>query len=296
MEERQALIAGRNHGIVTRKQLLEVGISPGAIQRRIEKGVLLREYPGVYRVGHRAPSVEARYLAAVRASGQGAALSGRAAGHLLVLLKGPPPEPEVTAPTERRVDGIRTHRSRRMDPREVTLFHGVPVTTAARTLVDLAALLSNDELAHAVHQATVLHGTTVAHIEAVLERRPTSAGAGALRRVLHGDVDVTLSVLERRFLQLVHKRGHPRPVTNRLEGGRRVDCRWPAQRLTVELDGYRYHHSRHAWEADRRREREARARGDEYRRYTYGDVFEQPAMMLAELEKLLPRGRPRWQR
>jgi very-short-patch-repair endonuclease len=70
--------------------------------------------------------------------------------------------------------------------------------------------------------------------------------------------------------------------------GRRVDCRWPDHRLTVELDSYRYHHSRHAWEQDRRREREARARGDEFRRYTYGDVFESPGRMLAELRDLLP--------
>lgn len=71
-----------------------------------------------------------------------------------------------------------------------------------------------------------------------------------------------------------------------------MDCRWPEQRLTVELDSYRYHQSRHAWEQDRRREREARARGDEFRRYTYGDVFEYPRLMLHELRELVPRRRP----
>ena len=70
-------------------------------------------------------------------------------------------------------------------------------------------------------------------------------------------------------------------------GCRRVDCRWPDRRLTVELDGYRFHRSRHAWERDRRREREARARGDEFRRYTYGDVVEAPEHVLAELQVLL---------
>jgi hypothetical protein len=69
-----------------------------------------------------------------------------------------------------------------------------------------------------------------------------------------------------------------------------VDCRWPAQRLTVELDSYRYHSSRHAWEQDRRREREAHARGDDFRRYTYGDVMERPRLMLAELRVVLPKG------
>ena len=72
---------------------------------------------------------------------------------------------------------------------------------------------------------------------------------------------------------------------------RRVDCRWLDHRLTVELDSYRYHRSRHAWELDRRREREAHARGDAFRRYTHDDVFEQPKPMLAELERLLARPR-----
>jgi hypothetical protein len=106
-------------------------------------------------------------------------------------------------------------------------------------------------------------------------------------RVLHGDVPVTLSRLEARFLELLGEAGLPLPVTNRVAGGHRVDCRWPQHRLTVELDSYRYHQSRHAWEQDRRREREARARADEFRRYTWGDVFEHPALMLAELTALL---------
>ena len=77
------------------------------------------------------------------------------------------------------------------------------------------------------------------------------------------------------------------PVTNRPAGGRRVDCRWPEHRLTVELDGYRFHNSRYSWEQDRRREREARARGDEFRRYSYDDVMVDPTFMLAELRMLL---------
>jgi very-short-patch-repair endonuclease len=107
---------------------------------------------------------------------------------------------------------------------------------------------------------------------------------------------VTLSKLESRFLTRARAAGLELPQTNRPAGGRRVDCRWPDRRLTVELDGYRYHHSRHAWEQDRRREREARARGDEFRRYTYGDVFEAPEQMLAELRRLIPAVRPDAQR
>ena len=98
---------------------------------------------------------------------------------------------------------------------------------------------------------------------------------------------MTLSELERAFLKRLTAAGLPLPKTNKPAHGRRVDCRWPDHRLTVELDSYRYHRSRHAWEQDRRREREARARGDELRRYSHGDVVESPRLVLAELCALL---------
>ncbi len=99
---------------------------------------------------------------------------------------------------------------------------------------------------------------------------------------------MTLSELERALPESgSNEAGLPLPKTNKRAHGRRVDCRWPDHRLTVELDSYRYHRSRHAWEQDRRREREARARGDEFRRYTHGDVVESPRLMLAELRALL---------
>ncbi|HYN49546.1 MAG TPA: hypothetical protein VES62_01370, partial [Thermoleophilaceae bacterium] len=233
-----------------------------------------------------APSVEACYLAAVRVCGAGALLSGRAAAYLWGLLRGPAPAPEVTAPTERRVKGIKTTRARRAK-REATSWRGIPITTPARTLVDLAAVLDEAELARACHEAAVRHHTTPKQIEAVLARRSNTPGAAKLRRALRGDIPVTLSKLEKQFLQRLSEAGLRLPLTNRVAGTRRVDCRWPDLNLTVELDGYRYHHTRHAWEKDRHREREARARGDEIRRYTYGDVFESPGLMMAELHALL---------
>jgi very-short-patch-repair endonuclease len=279
-------IASRQHGVVTRAQLLHAGVGDDEIRWRLRTGALLAEYRGVYRVGHRAPSVEARYLAAVRACGQGALLSGRAAAHLLGVLKGAPPPPEVTAPTERRIPGVITHRTRRTE--DAATHRGIPTTSTARTLVDLAASLSLHALARACHEAEVLHRTTPADIEAVLARRPRTKGAAKLRKIIEGDVKVTLSKLERRFLVLLKRAGLALPETNRPAGTRRVDCRWPAQRLTVELDSYTYHRSRHAWEQDRRREREARARGDDFRRFTYDDVFERPDVVLRELRVYRP--------
>jgi hypothetical protein len=113
-----------------------------------------------------------------------------------------------------------------------------------------------------------------------------------LREVMTGNKRVTLSRLEARFLYRLRNAGLPLPVTNKPADGRRVDCRWPAHGLTVELDSYRYHSSRHAWEQDRRREREARARGDDIRRFTWGDVFEHPGPMIRELQAFFSTGRP----
>jgi hypothetical protein len=160
------------------------------------------------------------------------------------------------------------------------------VTTPVRTLVDLARVLSDDELARACHEAGVRHGTTPAQVEAVLARRPHSPGRGKAacgpprrgrRHPQHAREEVPRAAAPA---------GLPLPRTNRPAGGRYVDCRWPELRLTVERDSYTHHHSRHSWEQDRRREREAYARGDEFRRYTWGDVFERLDMMLAELRAL----------
>ncbi len=165
------------------------------------------------------------------------------------------------------------------------------MTTIPRTLVDLGGILPEPVLARVCHEAEVQYGTTPDQVEAVLGRLPTRRGAGSLRRILRGEVHLTLSRLEGRFLALLGAEALPLPETNRLAGGRRVDCRWPQFRLTVELDSYRYHRSRHAWEADRRREREAYARGDQFRRYTWSDVFNDPTLMLRELTALLKEER-----
>jgi hypothetical protein len=290
VERELGRLAARQHGVVTRDQLLRAGISADQIAHRVRAGALLPVHRGVYRVGHRAPSVEARYLAAVLACGEGALLNGRAAAHLYGLLKGPAPRPEVITRNERRVPGVRTRRSRHLDPADAATWRAIPVTTVARTLTDLAGGLPLDALARACHEAGVLHRTTPKQVQAVLAQRPNTPGARKLHHILRGDTRVTLSKLEKRFLRLLRAEGLALPQTNRPAGGRRVDCRWPERNLTIELDSYQFHHSRHAWEQDRRREREARARGDEFRRYTYGDVFEYQAQMLTELRALLPAG------
>ena len=283
VEQKIAFLAGRAHGIVTRRELLDAEISAREVDRRIANGVLAAEYRGVYRVGPR--TTEAGYMAAVKACGDGAALSGFAAAQHMGLVRRPPSLPEVTAPGEREIPGVVTRRSQRI---ERWIFNGIPTTTVARTLVDIAGRLDDEELTRVVHDAQVRYGTTPRQVEALLRRRPKSKGAARLRRAIRGDMRVSLSALERKFLALLREAGLPLPDhTNHKTGGYYVDCRWTRQKLTVELDSYRFHNTRHAFEQDRKRERQAYARGDQFRRYTWGDVFEDAAPMLSELRALL---------
>jgi hypothetical protein len=282
-----ARLASGAHGVASRRELVAAGLSRRQVDRRLERGTLIAEFPGVYRVGHRAPSVEARYLAAVKACGDGAVLSGLAAAWLYGLVRGPAPLPEVSTRKKRRVKGVRVHRSLRLDPRETTIWRRIPITTVPRTIVDLPSLLSFDEVTGAVHEADVRHGTRPEHIEAVLARYPNANGAATLRTMASGDSPTLLSKLEKRFRQLLLGNRMTLPETNCKRGAHYVDCRWPAHRLTVELDSYRFHRSRRAWEQDRERERAARARGDEFRRYTWRDVVEEPAATVTELRGLL---------
>jgi Transcriptional regulator, AbiEi antitoxin len=283
-----ARIASRQNGVVTRQQLLDAGVTASGIKRLVANGTLIPVHRGVYRVGHTAPSLLATYTAAVLACGDGAVLSGRAAANVQRLARrGNPPPPEVRTRLDRRPEGVVISRGRRLDRRDVTRMHDVPITTVPRTIVDLAGLGDADELARAVHQAQVLHGVRPHHVETVLARRPNARGAGTLREILRGGA--LLGELERRFRQVLKEERVPLPVVNRKKDGHYVDCRWAKERLTVELTSFRYHNSRQSWEDDRQRQREARARGDRFREYTWHDVVEDSAAMRAELRRLLGR-------
>jgi hypothetical protein len=190
----------------------------------------------------------------------------------------------VTAKKWRRVPGVLTHRAQRI---HATRYRGIPVVTVPWVLVDIAGRLVEEELARACHEAQVRYRTTPEHIEAVLEHRPNAPGARKLRRVMNGETPVLLSELERRFLRLLQAECLPLPRTNRKAGSHFIDCRWPGHAVTVELNSYRFHNSRHSWEQDYEREREARRRKDRFRRYTWTDVAEDPAEMLEELRELL---------
>jgi hypothetical protein len=192
--------------------------------------------------------------------------------------------------TDRHVRGVITRRRRHLDPRERITHRGVPCTSVPLTLLDAAATLSPGALAEAFHEARIRHRTREEQVLRTIARHRAAPGRRALLAVVLGDLPVTLSELEREFRRVLTAAGLPLPdETNQVVDEHRVDCRYRDPPLTIELDSYRFHGDRRAWEDDRRRERLAYARGDEHRRYTYGDVFEDPSFMLAELAALLLR-------
>jgi hypothetical protein len=281
--------AKNQHGNITRAQLLDLGLSSAAVGRRVVNGLLHPEYLGVYRVGHCAPSTLARYAAAVLACGDGAVLCGPAAAWLYGLLRRSRPAPEVITEANRRVRGVIVHRARQLAASDVRTWEGIPVLTIPRLIVDLAGALSLDLVAKIHHEAWIRFKVQPEAIEEVLERRPTAKGAAGLRAVIHGDTPVVLSRLERGFLVFVREHGFPMPLVNRPEGAHYIDCRYLGERVTIELDSFRFHNTRLIWEQDRQRDRDAHDRGDRLRRFTWHDVFVDQSHMLRQMNRLLPR-------
>jgi hypothetical protein len=277
--DRVAWIARGQHGRVTRTQLIAAGLDADRMKRWIAAGRLRRVHRGVYAVGHEAPSVHADYMAAVLASGGGAVLSHGSAAHLLRLIAGSPPRPEVTIPVSagRTRPGVVVHRSI-LHPLDVSKLDGIPITTVPRILLDLAPTLTSAQLTRACHEAWVRHDCGRDTVEACIARNPRKPGVAKLRRAL--GYDVTLSVLEDGFLDLLKRNGLPLPRTNIDHLGDKVDCHWPHLDLTVELLSYRYHATRRAFEDD-----VARRRRPGHVAYTYGDVFERGAATIAELRR-----------
>src|SRR5215213_7738172 len=180
-DEKISRLAARAHGVVTRRRLLAQGVSSRQIEARVARGSLIAVYPGVYRVGHAAPSALATYMAAVLACGPGALLMGAAAAYLYGLIKGEPPRPVVRTLTERRIEGIETHRRRGRSARG-TEWKGIPITTVPATLVDIAPSMPVDQLAKACHEAQVRFGLRP---EACGDRPPRK-----LRAILEGHIPV----------------------------------------------------------------------------------------------------------
>lgn len=290
-----ARIAGGQRGLVTRGQLDALGLGRGAIEHRLKQRRLHAIHRGVYLVGHPVPLPLARELAAVLSSGPGALVSHHSAARLWSFVSASRPGVDVTVPGRdlRSRAGVRQHQVNHIDPRDTTTQHDIPVTTPARTLVDLAGALGSRELGRAVEQARIQGLTDPRRITAALGRSPNRRGAGALRALLEREREPSLkrSEAEERVVGLVRSAGLPPPSTNARVGRHEVDLYWPSQRLVVEVDGYAFHSSHTAFERDRAGDAELAAAGVRVVRVTWRQAVEQPAVLVARIAQALVHAR-----
>ncbi len=279
--------------MVATRQLHAVGLDDRAIARRVAAGRLHRLHRGVYAVGHEALGQEGVWLAAVLAAGPGAALRGFSAGLHLGILEGRPGPPEVLAPRSRRsVPGVRLTRGRRIA--DVADHRGVPTTTVARTLLDLAGMLPVARLERAVSRAQYLGVYDLGAVADVLGRARGRRGAGALAALTGEPVARLDSDLEADFLTLCRRAALPEPerqVPVVLPSGRRVrlDFAWSSHGLVVEVDGRAGHLTPAAFEADRARDAELIALGHRVVRFSHAQVRE-GRRVVAILRRLLDHG------
>jgi len=286
-----AAIATSQRGLVTRDQLLTLGLGRGAIAHRVSGGRLHRLHRGVYLVGHAAVPVLASELAAVLACSPDALLSHRSAAWLWRLARRPDGEIDVTVVGRNggRRPGVRVHETRALEPFERAEREGIPVTTPARTLLDLAEMVSLRELERALDEARIRRLVRRSQLTGVLDRRRGRNGAAALSALLdrEGDPTLTRSEAEERMLALVRAARLPPPQVNSRAGGHEVDLLWAAQRLVVEVDGYAYHSSRAAFERDRLRDADLHAAGLQVMRFTWRQLLDGPEAVVARLAAAL---------
>ena len=291
VEDRIAAAAGRQRGVATYAQLLEAGLSPSAMTRRLHSGRLRRLHRGVYLVSP-FPLPLARERAAVLAS------NGVLSHESAAWLWGVRPEPAASTPVDvTRVGGgaqrpgIRVHRVDRLETDERTEKDGIPITTPVRTLMDLATLLGMRELEGAVARAEregLLDGAALSRYVAGRRGR---AGVRALRAVLAipGEPALTRSVAEEEVLALIRKAGLPSPECNVRVGRYEVDFLWRAARIAVEVDGFRYHSSRPRFEGDRRKDAQLVAAGLTVFRVSWRQITREALATAVQLGQALAR-------
>jgi predicted transcriptional regulator of viral defense system len=272
-------LAAEQHGIVSRSQLIDAGVGPDTVDRWIKAGRLLRMYRGVYAVGHVPPSPQARAMAAVLACGSGAVLSHRSAGALWGLIRHHQPI-DVTAPTDHRRSGIALHRSRLTDG-DVTVHYGIPTTTPARTLADLAQVLDPASLTRAVNDARLRH---LASLDAIAAQLRNGRATKVLADLVARPDAPTRSVLEDRFLAFCDRHALPRPEVNVTVAGYEVDMLWRPQRLIAELDGRAFHGD---FERDRDKDADLLAAGHRVVRVTWRRLTRDRRREAARFRRLL---------
>lgn len=298
-DRRVAELAAAQHGVVSRRQLINLGIGRGGIGRRKQAGRLHPVHREVYAVGHRRLTREGRWMAAVLTGGHGAVLSHGSAAALW-MIRQRSGAPEVTLPRVRRAgDGVRYHRSV-LAPDEVTVHDGIPVTTASRTILDLAAVLDRRQIERLLGEADYRRLWDAVALPELLARYPRRSGTRMLRAIL-GEATASTRIsptdLEERFLAFVESEGLPRPELHaalEIAPGRWVepDCVWRAERLIVELDGRAAHATRSRFDSDRERDRALTVAGWIVTRVTWLHLRDRRHVLARDLRALFAqRGR-----
>ncbi len=286
-------LATRQYGIVARRQLVAMGLGRGAIDSRLRSGRLHTVHRGVYAVGHKRLSKRGIWLAAVLACGDGALLSHESAAALWGLIDPPLLPVDVTATHGRPGrKGIRLHRAD-VPPRERSTRHGIPVTSVAQALLDMAALAPERRLRRAYEEADRLNLLRPSALEQVCRHGLGRRGLGAIRRLVVDAKErggATRSSLEDMFVALCRKHELPVPAINAPLSGFEVDALWRRQRVVVELDGFAYHRHRAAFERDRARDAAVQAAGYRVVRLTYRRLEREPDAVAEQLRTLLAGG------
>ena len=268
----------RQHGVVTRRQLLDLGMSTEAIEHRLANGRLHRLHWGVYAVGRPEVDQRGRWMAAALSCGPAALLSYESAASLWGFWpRAARIEVVVPEGTLRRRPGIRVHRRVGLGSEHRRVIDGIPVTDPISTLIDLATCTGLDRLDRAVNDADRLDLTDPESLRAALDATPPRPGVGHLRSLLDSHTFApTDSVLERRFLRLACDAGLPRPGTQVMVNGFRVDFYWPDLGLVVETDGLRYHRTPAQQKKDHLRDQAHAAAGLTALRFTAAQVRHEP--------------------
>jgi very-short-patch-repair endonuclease len=263
------------HGVIARRQLMELGLHPQAIKRRIRAGVLHPIMRGIYAVGRPQLTRHGYWMAAVLSCGPSAVLSHESAAALWGIRPPLEGQMEISLPAVmlRCRPGIVVHRRITLGPGDVTERQGIPVTTVICTLVDIAARLGRAELERAVGEADRLDLTDPEQLRSALDGMTPRPGLAAIRETLdRRTFALTDSELERRFLRLVARAGLPVPETRRVVNGFRVDFYWRELGLVVETDGLRYHRTPAQQTKDRIRDQAHLAAGMTPLRFTHAQV------------------------
>jgi hypothetical protein len=290
-----AELAQKQHGVVSIRQLQQLfGYSRAGVKRLVDSGRLHRVHHGVYVVGHTNLSTRGEYLAAVLAVGPGALLSYHSAGRLWGLWQGSPKPIHVTGVVPRHhpaPEGIVRHRARNLVDEDRALVDGIPVTSVARTQLDLASKLAGDRIARMLARSEELRLFDLAAVQAVVERNRGHHGARRLRRALaiYEPPIWVRSEFERRFVARLVAAGVPRPTTGWNELGHEIDVYWPERRFGIELDAYETHGTREAFEADRERDLDFALAEVKTHRVSELQFRRDPAGIVADVAALLAR-------